>query len=355
MRILMVADAVSMHTRRWVEALVSRGHDVHVASFRYLELEGATFHQLPNAGLKKAGYFLAVPALWQLARRIYPDVVHAQYVTSYGFLAAMAGLRPLVVTAWGTDVLVSPWESRIYKYFAKFALIKADIVTTVAEHMNRSVEALGIPSSKIQTMPFGVDTEQFVFRQRSFSKLDRPWRIISTRNFESVYDIRSLIAAADLLHKKGLAFHLTLVGDGSLTSELQKFADQKGLTHKITFAGRVDHRMLPKLLAEADIFVTPAHSDGNNISLNEAMSVGCFPIATNIPANAQWLRDGENGYLYPAGDETALAGLLSRAIANPHVMERAVSDNRNIIEERANWKHCVTHMENLFRNLTENK
>ena len=113
MRILYIADAQSVHTRRWAEAFRDLGAQVHVASFRPAQIAGVEVHLLPTGGLGKAGYLLALPVLRRLAARVRPDVVHAQYVTSYGFLAAIAGLRPLVVTAWGSDVLVSPRESRL--------------------------------------------------------------------------------------------------------------------------------------------------------------------------------------------------------------------------------------------------
>ena len=100
MRILYVSDAASVHTRRWAEAFRDAGADVHVASLRPARIDGVSVHLLPTFGLGKLGYLLCVPALRSLAQRLRPDVVHAQYVTSYGFLAAAAGLAPLVVTAW---------------------------------------------------------------------------------------------------------------------------------------------------------------------------------------------------------------------------------------------------------------
>ncbi len=351
MRILMVSDAPSMHTRRWVEEWVARGHEVHLASFRVFETQGSVLHVLPVLGLGKAGYVFAIPALRRLGVRLRPQIVHAQYVTSYGFLAAAAGLHPLMVTAWGTDVLISPWRSRFYRYLAEFSLARADAVTTVAEHMNLSVEKLGVQAARIQAVPFGVDVECFAYRSRDFVRVQRPWRIICTRNFEPVYDVEALIEAATLLKRDDVAFTLNLVGDGSQCARLRRLVEQRGLAGQTRFTGRVGHDSLPAMLAEADIFVTPAHSDGNNISLNEAMAVGCFPVATAIPANTQWLESGVSGSLYPAGDAVSLARVLKLAIADPVMMNKAVAMNRYVVEERANWKQSVGQMEALYNEL----
>src|SRR5690348_12064120 len=126
MRIMLLSDALSTHTQRWCSAWVERGHEVHLVSFRKANLPGITFHKLSTYGLGRLGYFLAIPRLRRLERAVRPDITHANYVTSYGFLAAAAGLVPLVITAWGTDVLISPWKSRFYFHLARYALAKAD-------------------------------------------------------------------------------------------------------------------------------------------------------------------------------------------------------------------------------------
>lgn len=351
MRILIVADAPSMHTRRWVHAWLARGHEVHVASFRAFDLQGAVVHKLPDAGLGKLGYFAAIPVLRRLAAQLHPDIAHAHYVTNYGFLAAAAGLHPLVVTAWGTDVLISPWQSRIYRYLARYALAKADRITTVAEHMNQRVVDLGGSPETVKAMPFGVDTDMFAFHPRNFAGPDRLWRIICTRNFEPIYDVATLIEAASLLRRRGRDFSLTLVGDGTLNADYQKLAAELGISDRLTFTGWVERERLLALLGEADIFVTPARSDGNNVSLNEAMAVGCFPVGTDIPANAQWLVSGRNGFLYPVGDAAALADILILSMEHPEMLDAAVIANRQIVEARANWRRSVVQMEALFEEL----
>src|ERR1700682_2326769 len=107
MRILFVGDAGSIHLRRWLEHFRDRGAEVHVATFQPCSIEGVTLHLLPRYGLGKLGYFFALRTLPRLQDLLRPDIVHAHNVTSYGFLAAKSGLHPLIVTAWGSDVLIA--------------------------------------------------------------------------------------------------------------------------------------------------------------------------------------------------------------------------------------------------------
>ena len=346
-RILYVSDALSVHTRRWAEHYRDRGVEVHVASFRPADIDGVQVHLLPTGGLGRLGYFLAIPVLRRLWRDLRPDVVHAQYVTSYGFLAALARLRPLIVTAWGTDVLISPRESRLLRWFATYALKRADAITTVALHMNAAVHSLIGPQANVVAVPFGVDTQRFRLPATPRPPRD-VLRLVCTRNFGPIYSVHTLIEALAEVAARGLVLDVDLGGQGALREELEKLVVDRGLAARVTFHGHVTHERLAQMLAMSDIFVTPALSDGNNVSLNEAMACGTFPIATDIPANAQWIEDGGNGLLYPGGDVHALATAITRAAGDAELRERSAAVNRQIVETRADWHKGVARMDDVY-------
>ncbi len=346
--ILYIADAASIHTRRWAEHYRDQGLDIHICSFRTADIPGVHVHKLPTAGLGRMGYFFAIPVIRRIARRLRPDLVHAHFLTSYGFLAARAGLHPLVVTAWGSDALIAPKNSRLLRYFASYAVMNADVVTTLAAHMNASVADLGVSLELITSTPFGVDAD--FFRLPLSGKLERQQlRLICTRNFDVVYDVGTLIRALAQVFASGRKLVVDLVGAGPLHETLNALVREMKLESHINFHGHVDHQFLAGLLAGSDIFVSPALSDGNNVSLNEAMACGCFPIASNIPANAQWIMDGVNGYLYPPGDVTKLAQAIEMAIEKTELRISARTVNRAIIENRVDWRICVKRMDDIYK------
>lgn len=346
MRVLLVADASSIHTQRWASSLAARGHEVHVATFRHARVEAATVHVLRTFGLGKAGYLLAIPPLRSLARRIRPDVIHAHYVTSYGFVAAMSGIRPLMVTAWGSDVLFDPSERRGAAWLGRAALRRADQVTTVAEHMNQPTLRLAARELELVSIPFGVDTD--VFRYMPGAPGDDVLRIVCTRNFHPLYDVESVVRAVATV-SGALDTTLTLVGEGPERATLEKLTRDLNIADRVRFCGHISPLKLAEELAAANVFVTPSHADGNNVSLNEAMAVGCFPIATDIPANRQWIEDGRNGLLYPAGDAAALASAIRRAWDDPSLRSHSAVLNRAIVDERAAWSNCVDVTVGLYR------
>jgi L-malate glycosyltransferase len=350
MKILLVSDAPTVHTRRWVEAWVARGIETHVASFRPYAFAGATTHLLRTAGLGKLGYFLGIPQLRRLLQRLRPDVVHVQHVTSYGFIAAMASQQPFMLTAWGSDILITPNESPILGRLVRYALRRAAIVTVVAEHMRLVALELGARADTLAVIPFGVNLEVFRFAPRVASP-GQPLRIVCTRNMTPIYDVKSVVEAVHRLRQDWPSLQLRLAGDGPLRGELEGQVRSLGLDTAVRFLGRISHAQMAAELAEADLFVSPALSDGNNISLNEAMACGCYPVATRIVANEAWVTDGENGMLYQPGDASALAEALARAIAVRNVWPETARRNRAIVEARANWGECLDRTMELYRQL----
>jgi glycosyltransferase involved in cell wall biosynthesis len=353
MRILILANAVSVHTRRWAEYFRDSGHQVLIASFDDSNYDNIVVHTLPTLGLGKFGRFFSIPVIRSIYHQFQPDIVHAHYVKSYGFLAAAAGVKPLVITAWGSDVLIAPQRSKLIKFLVRFALKKADYVTTVADHLTQAITDLKITPFNISTFPFGVDLE--LFKINPGKKSNQFMRLICTRNFAPVYDIPTLIKSLLILKHSNVKVETVLTGDGPQRNELESLVQELGLQSDITFLGHVQQTKLAELLAQADIFVSPALSDGNNISLNEAMACGCFPIATNIPANQQWITQGVNGYLYPPGNEQELAQMIGLAIANQDLLRSSRLLNQEIVKERANWKNCVQRMEEIFLSLMEQR
>ena len=342
MKILYISDAGSIHTQRWAHYFSSQGCDVEVASFREGNNINVPVHILQTYGFGKLGYLFAVVQLKRIVEIFKPDIIHAQYITSYGFLASRAKLHPLILTAWGSDILVSPKESLIARCLVRYALNRADAITTVAEHMNKYIYEYCHLCKDVKSIPFGVDLKIFSFvqnKENSRKKL----KLISTRNFAKLYSIDTLIKATAILDKKGIEVELDLIGDGILRKNLDHLVDKLDLREKIIFHGHIEQVKMVRLLQDADIFISTAISDGNNISLNEAMACGCFPIATDIPANSQWISDSKNGFLFEVKNSIELANAIEKFTIMDSI-EGIILENRKLVENKANWKLCVNEM-----------
>lgn len=345
MRVLYAGNIQSVHLRRWVSAAVAAGDEVAVCSFARSRCE-VKVDLLRTFGLGKAAYLFGVPQLKRVVRQFRPDVVHAHYLTSYGALAALAGLHPLLVTAWGSDLLPVNTTTAVHRWAARRAVQNADFVTVVADHMKDAAVALGADPNRIETVVFGLDLQ--LFRPKPTPPAHRWPVVICTRNFDDVYRVDTLITALADLRAKGHQFHCRLIGDGPRRRQLQRTARRLAVTPAVMFLGRRAPSEIAHELGSADIFVSPAISDGNNVSLTEALACGTFPIATDIPANRQWIEDGVTGFLFPPGDARALARALATAFDSPELRRRARSRNLEVVRRNANWETQVPKMRGLY-------
>ena len=104
------------------------------------------------------------------------------------------------------------------------------------------------------------------------------------------------------------------------------------------FLGQVGLAELPEIYRAADLYLSASHSDGSSISLLEALACGRPALVSDIPGNREWITPGEQGWLFPDGDDAALAGGILRAAAGGDRLERMGTRARCLAEERADWQ-----------------
>ena len=333
-----------------MEYFSDAGNEVHIISFKYSKIDNCKLYVLNTFGLGKLGYFIGIISIIKTAKKINPNIVHAHYVTSYGFLAAVCKLKPLILTAWGSDILISSKKSWILRKFIVFAIRHSELVTVVASHMREAILNLGVEPTKILHTPFGINTK--TFKKIEISKLkNNVINIISTRSLNTLYDQKTLIAAMAILKERGYEFFLNIIGDGPLFENLKELTVQLELAENVSFLGFLDQNDLIDKLGHSNIYVSTAISDGDSSSLLEAMACGCFPVATRIPANLYWIKDRQNGLLFSPGDSEGLAKCLEEVFVGRYDLMDISISNRQLIVDKADNKKCYEFIGSIYSKL----
>jgi glycosyltransferase involved in cell wall biosynthesis len=358
MKICYLADGQSIHTKRWCDHFSELGHTIHLITFRDTKIENIKVHYINTGNISSAGgnwkVLLKVGEIKKILSNIRPDIVHAHYATSYGIAGALTGYHPYIITALGSDILISAKNSFIYQTLVKYALKKADWITAMAEHMKKVIVEFGIDQQKVTTVMFGIDPAVFNHNNRKVS--EEKFIITSTRNFEPVYNIPLLLNALNLIHEKIPNLSVHLIGDGSQRDHLQKMTADLGLKDLITFHGKITQNKIARILNQSHVFVTSSLSDGNNVSLNEAMACGAISLATDIPANRDWVKNDINGFLVPTDKPEILADKILYVYNNYTELEKkTIPFNDKIISEKALWPVNMALVENKYRELTQRK
>lgn len=368
MRICYLADASSVHTRKWTGHFVEKRHDVHVISFEDAKIEGVTVHVLKLPVLiRNATFPLKVASIYRiktLIKKMEPDILHAHYVTNYGLFGALCNFNPFVITAWGSDILIVP-ESRlisaIKRYIATYTLKKADSVTCDAEHMKETMKRLGVPEEKIKLIYFGIDTRRFSPGQKSeklkvrLGVYNSP-TIITLRNLRPVYDVESLVKSVPLVLKEIPESKFIIAGKGPEEERLKELAKSLGVSDSVKFIGFIPNDELPEYLNSMDVYVSTSLSDaGIAASTAEAMSCGLPVIVTDVADNKEWVEDGITGFVVPTKDPKLLAEKIIYLLQNENVRKKFGKISRKIIEERNNYHKEMGKMGKIYKELVRRR
>jgi glycosyltransferase involved in cell wall biosynthesis len=326
-----------------VEYFRGRGHEVRLWSLEPgpADLRAQALPAPPVPGFVR--YPLAAGPLRRALDAFAPDLVDAHFVPNYGLLGALSGHRPLAVTAWGSDLLLTARRDALQRARARFVLGRADLVLADAENLARAARALAPAPDRVHAIPWGIDLSRF-----RAADAREPGLLLSTRMHEPVYDLETLIAAvAPLMHERPHT-HLVIAGAGRLTAALERLAAQRLPTGRWRFVGLLQPAALAAWLSRAEVYLSASRSDSTSLSLLEAMASGALPVVSDIEGNREWVAEGDGAYLFAPGDPAALARALGRALDDPAAAAAMRARNRRTVEARADRQRNMERIESLF-------
>ena len=332
---VIIGNAQSVHLVKWVKELINY-FDLYVISststhkdIRAIVQDSNVFDlDVPvkedggNLGLVKK-YF----RVKKIIKTIDPDFVNPHYITSHGFLATLvkktSNLRfKLIQSAWGTDILVTPFKSKIYYNLTKFCLNASDIATSDSKYMTDVINDL----SPVQTMTFifGLDKLPEINLEEKDPNL-----FYSNRMLSENYNIDQVIQLFGKITETNKNARLIISHDGTKRHELEQLAKELEIEDKVKFKGFVSLADQISLYKKSQFYISIPTSDSTSVSLIEAMAYGCIPIVSDIPANREWIFEGTNGIFYnPQNTFNEVNTILS-------IKEQIFSENRKIVEKRA--------------------
>ena len=167
-------------------------------------------------------------------------------------------------------------------------------------------------------------------RRRSFcvsAPRAAPPELLSTRNFESLYNVACTLRAFRLVQDRYPDASLTLVGAGSEDESLRALAQSLELSN-VTFAGRVPPADIWRYYADADIYLQTPNIDNMPASVLEAFASGCAVVATNAGGVPAILTDGVHGLLVDCDDHQAAAARVVDLLEDPSLVRRLTTAAR---------------------------
>jgi glycosyltransferase involved in cell wall biosynthesis len=300
--------------------------------------------------LRISEFSTAIFQIRKLIKLYQPDMVIAERTTSYGFLAALSGVKPVAIAQQGrTDLW--PEQSIILplkKIIQHYAFQKADLIHAWGPVMTVSMNEAKVDMTKVLVLPKGIDLEQFGNKKNTLS--DKITAIV-TRSLMPEYRHETILKAFGILNQKEIDFELTIVGDGKLLPSLRELAKKLKMENKVNFTGRIPNNQLPELLQKSNFYISMPITEGVSASLFEAMASHCYPIVTDIAGNQSWITHRENGQLITIDDPEMLANEVLWAFENKEYRKTAVLKNRKFVEENADYSINMEIIANKYHDL----
>jgi len=351
--------------------LQKNGYRVTVLTTRYNgeesceEVQGVRiFRTEPIFSLSKVDYSISFPfvSLSRLVRKYDVDVVHGvmEFGTQTLSAAAISSLlkKPFVLTIQGAvTTFGKPYVDAAFAVFdhtvvRAFSVIPKKVIVLSRRLSERALQ-IGIPRSKIRVIPSGINSEN-EFNPELFDPE------VARKEF-GLQDKILVGFVGRLVRLKGLLFmlhalkklqndlsnlHLVVVGDGPDKSFIESIANRLNLP--VTMTGWMKRSKLPHVLSAIDIFVNPSLSEGLPISVMEAMAMQKPVIATDVGGTEDLVRDGENGFLFPPCDTSALASAIKKLANNVDMRLKMGLMGRAIIERDFCFSTVVAKVSEVY-------
>jgi L-malate glycosyltransferase len=350
MKLLFLADGSSCHTKKWVNYFAQKNHECHLLSLEKIaEVTAETYYIRPKLKIRGLKYISSYFQVKRIVENIKPDLINALFVPNYGFLGALLNFKPLVVSAWGSDILISAGKSFLHKSRAKFILNKADLILSDSNVLTERIIELGMGVKKILTFPLGIEIDKYIKPKEVKDAIT----ILSTRRFEPVYDVKTLIQAIPLVlenYKRKARF--IIVGNGSQEEMLRRLANDLKLQDKVVFKENLSDEELIQTYCDSDIYVSTSLSDSTSVSLLEAMASRLIPVVTDIPGNKEWIEDEKNGLLFSPRDYKTLAQKINSILGDFEKYQSMCEVNLQILKRKADWNSNMQMAEGKFLEMT---
>jgi len=275
----------------------------------------------------------ATLALSRLALRIClgfrPNLVlslHIRTMPAARAIARLTGARVILV--------VHAKEMCEQPALARAAIGWADGIVTVSRFSSELALEAGADPGRITLIHPGVTPPEA--SPPPLSARPGPPTIISvSRLSDSSKGHDIALEAMARLHTLRPYLRWEIVGDGLLRPELERRADQLGLSTCVTFAGTLDDEALGRALNSAHVFCllsrpapAGAAGEGFGIAFVEAGAHGLPVLAGRTPGVVDAVAEGKTGLLVDPTDPQSVANGIDRLLSNPALAERLAAGGR---------------------------
>ena len=231
---------------------------------------------------------------------------------------------------WLDPIVCRPVVRRVWRSADHLSAISRDL---------RALAWESLPEVRVDVIPNGVDTKQFVPSDRA-GRIDLMFagRLIPRKN------VLTLLEAFASLSEPPRRLRLLIAGDGPDRGVLKARSRELRIADRVIFLGHVDRARLAQVYRQAGIFVLPSLAEALSNVVLEAMASG-LAIVTTATGAQEVLHD--NGLVVPPGNVMALRGALERYLKDPELLAAHQRRSREVASGLS-WAAVAEHFGMIY-------
>jgi 1,2-diacylglycerol 3-alpha-glucosyltransferase len=370
---LPMLDGVSTSVESCARALEEKGHEVYIIAPRYPRYKDKRKNVYRLISIKvvrtpEIRFALQLPekSLLQILQIDF-DIIHGHSgggVTFLGLQIARAKNIPYIATyhtLWNRyahymfrGVVIRP---RMLEMTSRFFGNLCDALIAPTKRVKRELTSYNI-TKPIYVLPNGIRTQDyknikpgFLRKKAHIAKGTKVLLYVGRLGEEKSVDF--LIRSFQLIHAKDPKTALVLLGTGPDKDKLKDIAKRLDIAQAVYFVGTVRHSNIPKVYADADLFVFASQTETQGMVILEAFASGVPVVAVKDEAFSGVIEDDKNGYLVEK-DRKIFAEKASAILGNQNLSEK-FSQYAKQTAEKYSIEKTVTYLEGEYKKLIKRK
>ena len=216
----------------------------------------------------------------------------------------------------------------------------------------------GIPASKIDIVPNGVDTSRLTPGRREealIEELNLKGKLVFgyITNVRWLEGIQTVVEAWPEIIKAIPEAVFVLIGGGNYLEEVESLIKEKDLSEHFRIAGKVPFENIQSYYDILDVFVVPRLDVPvghivTPLKPLEAMAMGKPVLASNVRALKEQVVDGETGVFFEAGNAGSLADACIRLSREESFREQLGKNARDWVTKNRSWNTLVKIYDEVY-------
>lgn len=352
-------DGQSVHLEELMAALRKLGHEVILVgpeTFARTDFGGSNVLVDRLKAMIPAWLYEPLEILYNIKaflrlraamRRHRPDIVYERFSL---YLFAGVWMRHLTDVPLLLEVNAPLFEERarndglrlhrVGRWAQGYIWRNVDHAFPVTGVLAKTVEAYGVPSSRVTVVPNGVDPARFPFLPKEPAAAGgKPPIVLGFTGFIREWNAVHRLVEFAALHRDTYDIHVLVVGDGPARASLETLARERGISDRLTITGTVSRDQVNRHVASFDIAVLPDVTPYSSpLKLFEYLQLGSAIVGPDMENIREILTDGQDALLFRPSEPGALEAALLKLCADEALRLRLGAAARDtIIRKSLTW------------------